>query len=159
MIPIINRIIELSKNFDIAFNSDKNLAKNIVIDLQNIKNMCGDNNELSFLIEELAKTMEDMLDIKKPAHQFNNSNNTLIFFYDINSQYAYTFAYVWKNIKQNKKINMIPLDISIDKYKKFANDFGITNFPTLLLISTNGEKNEYYGDYSLESVNTFISLF
>jgi len=159
MIPIINRIIDLSKNFDIAFKSDKNLAKNIIIDLQNIKNMCGDNNELSFLIEELIKTMEDMLDIKKHTQQFNNSNNTLIFFYDINSQYAYTFAYVWKNIKQNKKINMLSLDISIDKYKKFANDFGITKFPSLLLISPDGEKNEYFGDYSLESVNTFINLF
>ena len=159
MIPIINRIIELSKNFDIAFKSDKNLAKNIVIDLQNIKKICGDNNELSFLIEELVKIMEDMLDIKKPTHQFNNSNNTLIFFYDINLQYAYAFAYVWKNIKQNKKFNMISLDISIDKYKKIANDFGITNFPTLLLITPNGQKNEYHGDYSLESVNTFINLF
>ena len=100
-----------------------------------------------------------MLDIKKPIHQFNNSNNTLVFFYDINLQYAYTFAYVWKNIKQNKKINMISLDISIDKYKKIADHFGITKFPTLLLITPNGQKNEYYGDYSLESVNTFINLF
>jgi|688.fasta_scaffold198970_2 hypothetical protein len=159
MITIINRIIELSKNFDIAFNSDKNLAKNIVIDLQKIKNMCGDNNELSFIIEEIIKTMEDMLDIKKPTHRFNDSKNTLIFFYDINFQYAYTFAYVWKNIKQNKKFNMISLDISIDKYKKVANDFKITNFPALLIITPNGEKNAYYGDYSLESVNIFMNLF
>ena len=89
----------------------------------------------------------------------NMSNNKLYYFYKNNCTDCKDMESDWcvvENEVNKIKIKCEKIDIDNPKNKKMADNFNITKTPSIVIVETNGIRNNYKGQYKNKDILSWV---
>ena len=176
-INLISNILILSLEFDDLLEKNKfcdleKCSEEIKLKINEYKSISHKNKKLNNLNSEISLILDKIQKINMYAIKHfsnlcknenkkinvNESNNTMILFYDEKCKYSTIFFPEWKKLKNTlgNKVNMIAIDCRKIENRDICKFFKIYEYPTIKYV-TPTKIHEYYGDMKYEEImDTFL---